>query len=228
MVLCPDQAPNSSCRVHVLGDPEYQSNNHIRLSSKIKFCNFVCNFLMILLTNHSKEEVHLSYLILARSVGHKPESHSNCEFVQRCNPARQWAKLPVFRSVITSTVYLRVSWCPERKPQRDSLGDFHFGIRPRSPNLGKAVKSFRLKSEMTCHRQSMARPQSPKALQIKELWSYPTSWKPPRYLAQAISRLSPGTALHQTSEVGHYNYQGPTDDLSLGEAKWNWSSLPCK
>lgn len=89
VVLCPDQAPNSSCRVHVLGDPEYQSNNHIRLSSKIKFCNFVCNFLMILLTNHSKEEVHLSYLILARSVGHKPESHSNCEFVQRCNPARQ-------------------------------------------------------------------------------------------------------------------------------------------
>jgi len=66
---------------------------------------------MLLLINHSKEEVHLSYLILARSVGHKPESHSNCEFVQRCNPARQWAKLPVFRSVITSTVYLRVSSC---------------------------------------------------------------------------------------------------------------------
>ena len=91
-----------------------------------------------------KEEVHLSRLILARSVGHKPESHSNCKFVQREKTEKAMSKtasVPIHNHLCN--FILGVSWCPEQKPQRDSLGNFRFVLRPRpAPNLGKAVKSF--------------------------------------------------------------------------------------
>ena len=69
---------------------------------------------VIFFTNHSKEEVHLSHLILARSVGHKPESHSNCEFEKRCDPGDNEQNCQRYDpQSLNYMVYLNVTWISE-------------------------------------------------------------------------------------------------------------------